>query len=195
MQSQQDTKRRNLQAWVIFLLFFVPLATAAVLYFQTDWRPGARGNHGELVIPPVPTPAVSLPTPDGDRTEEEFLRHHWSLVYLARSPCEAQCREALYNSRQMRLALGRLLERVQRVYLYLDAPPPADFLAREHPDLLVASTAGPGAAALLETFKGQPEGFWLVDPLGNVMMRYPPDQEPRGMMEDIKRLLRLSRIG
>lgn len=195
MQSKQDTKRRNLQGWVIFLLFFVPLAIAAVLYFQTDWRPGARGNHGELVVPPVPTPAVSLPTPDGNRTDEEFLRHHWSLVYLARSPCGEDCREALYNSRQMRLALGRLMERVQRVYIYLDEPPPADFVASEHPDLLVASAAVPGAAALLEAFSGQPEGFWLVDPLGNVMMLYPPAQEPRGMMEDIKRLLRLSRIG
>lgn len=195
MQSKQDPKRRNLQGWVIFLLFFVPLAIAAVLYFQTDWRPGARGNHGELVIPPVPTPAISLPMPGGEHTDEEFLRHHWSLVYLARSPCGEDCREALYNGRQMRLALGRLMERVQRVYLYLDEPPAADFVAREHPDLLVASAAGPGAAALLDAFSGQPEGYWLVDPLGNVMMLYPPEQEPRGMMEDLKRLLRLSRIG
>jgi cytochrome oxidase Cu insertion factor (SCO1/SenC/PrrC family) len=140
-------------------------------------------------------PAASLATPAGGRTEADFLRHHWSLVYLARAECDDACRAALYNGRQMRLALGRLMDRVQRVYLYVGDPLGQAFLADEHPDLLVASAAGPEGRALLEALTGQPEGYWLVDPLGNAMMRYPPDEPPRGMLEDIKRLLRLSRIG
>ena len=195
MEQDKKSRWRNAQGWIIFLLFFCPLAVAVVLYYQTDWRPGDTGNHGELVIPAAPTPALGLPTPGGEPTDAEFLRNHWSLVYIAREPCDEDCRTALYNGRQMRLALGRLMDRVHRIYLYTGAAPEAAFIAREHPDLLLADASGEEAGRLLEAFSGQAEGYWLVDPLGNVMMRYPPEQPPRGMLEDIKRLLRLSRIG
>lgn len=195
MSETPRSKPRNLQAWGLFLLFFGPLVVAMYLYYDTDWRPGGTNNHGELIVPAVPLPVASLDMPAGGRTDAEFLRHHWSLVYLARVECDDACRAALYNSRQMRLALGRLADRVQRVYLYVGEPPEQAFLADEHPDLLVASVAGPEGRALLDALTGQPEGYWLVDPLGNAMMRYPADEPPRGMLEDIKRLLRLSRIG
>lgn len=195
MEQNTKSKRNNRQAWGLVLLFFGPLAVALFLYYDTDWRPGGTNNHGELVVPAIPSPAVDLPTADGSRTGPEFLRHHWSLVYLGRDACEEACREALYNGRQMRLALGRLMDRVERVYLFVGPPPEPGFVAAEHPDLLVADASGAEARALLEAFTGQAEGYWLVDPLGNVMMRYPADQAPRGMLEDLKRLLRLSRIG
>ena len=195
MAEQAKSKRPNLQAWGLFLLFFGPLAVAVYLYFDTDWRPGGTNNHGELIVPAVPLPTVGLPTPSGELTDTEFLRHHWSLVYLAREDCGEACRDALYNGRQMRLALGRLMDRVQRVYLHVGESPDPAFLAAEHPDLLVASVATADGQALLALLTGQPEGYWLVDPLGNAMMRYPPDEPPRGMLEDLKRLLRLSRIG
>jgi len=195
MAEQGKSKRSNLQAWGLFLLFFGPLAVAVYLYFDTDWRPGGTNNHGELIVPAVPLPAAGLPMPSGEPTDTEFLRHHWSLVYLAREDCGEACRGALYNGRQMRLALGRMMDRVQRVYLHVGEPPDPAFLAAEHPDLLVASVATADGQALLALLTGQPEGYWLVDPLGNAMMRYPPDEPPRGMLEDLKRLLRLSRIG
>jgi hypothetical protein len=195
MDSNHEPKRSSLQGWGLFLLFFGPLMVATWLYFATDWRPGGMKNHGELIDPAVPLPTTSLPRLEGGQTDDEFLRHHWSLVYVGRSGCGEPCREALYNGRQMRLALGRLMDRVQRVYLYVGEPPDAGFLHDEHPDLVVASAGGPEGAPLLEALSAQAEGYWLVDPLGNAMMRYPPDEPPRGMMEDIKRLLRLSRIG
>lgn len=195
MEQKSNSRRSNMQAWGLFLLFFGPLAVAVYLYYDTDWRPGDTSNHGELIVPAVPLPEIELPMPGGNRTEADFLRHHWSLVYIGREGCGEHCREALYNGRQMRLALGRLMDRVQRVYLYVGDPPEAGFITGEHPDLLVADATGPEAVPLLEALTGQAEGYWLIDPLGNAMMRYPADQAPRGMLEDIKRLLRLSRIG
>ena len=195
MDNSSQPKRRNLQAWGLFLLFFGPLAVALFLYYGTDWRPGGSGNHGTLVDPPRPTPQVSLPGADGLPAGDGFLRDRWSLVYVARSACEEACRDALYNGRQMRLALGRRMDRLTRVYLFTGQAPAAEFIAAEHPDLQVVRASGPEGEALLAAFPGQEEGYWLVDPLGNVMMRYPADQPPKGMMEDIKKLLRLSRIG
>ncbi len=195
MSQQGKSKRGNLQAWGLFLLFFGPLAVAVYLYYDTGWRPGHTSNHGELIVPAVPLPEVELPLPGGGRTDADFLRDHWSLVYVGRDGCAERCRDALYNGRQMRLALGRLMDRVERVYLYVGEPPAAGFVAAEHPDLLVADATGPEALPLLEALAGPAEGYWLIDPLGNAMMRYPADQAPRGMLEDLKRLLRLSRIG
>jgi hypothetical protein len=191
--AQENPRRRSLQGWGLVLLFFGPLAVAASLYFFSEWRPGDTNNHGELVLPPLLAPATSLPLASGGQTGSEFLRKRWSLVYLARQPCDEPCQEALYNGRQMRLALGHLMDRVQRVYLYVGEPPDPAFVAAEHPDLIVADAGEAGP--LLDAFAGQEEGYWVVDPLGNVMMRYPPDQAPRGMLDDLKRLLRLSRIG
>lgn len=192
-----DTPRkgRNWQAWLLAAMFFGPLLVAWILYFDTDWRPGETTNHGQLVVPAVPLPEVSLPAPDGTRLDTDFLHGHWSLLYVGRGACEATCRQALHDSRQSRLALGRLMDRVQRVYLYAGPAPAADFIAREHPDMVVAGVSGPEGATLLEALPSAEEGFWLVDPLGNAMMRYAPDADPEGMLKDMKKLLRVSRIG
>lgn len=196
MNDTPDRKRRNWPAWLLAAMFFGPLAVAWLLYFDTGWRPGGTTNHGELVVPPIPLPQVPLPTPAGDRLDADFLHGSWTLLYVGRGPCEAACRQALQGSRQARLALGRLMDRVQRVYLYAGAAPDAGFLAAEHPELVAASVAGPEGAALLEALPSSGEaGFWLVDPLGNAMMRYRPDADPEGMLKDLKKLLRVSRIG
>ena len=183
------------QAWLLAAMFFGPLAVAWVLYFDSGWRPGSTTNHGELVSPAVPLPPAALPTPGGDRLDADFLHGHWTLLYVGGETCGETCRRALHDSRQARLALGRLMDRVQRVYLYPGAAPDPAFLADEHPELVAAAVGGPEGRALLETLPSTSEGFWLVDPLGNVMMRYPPDADPEGMLKDLKKLLRVSRIG
>jgi hypothetical protein len=176
-------------------MFFGPLAVAWVLYFDTGWRPTDTTNHGELVTPAVPLPPTALITPDGGRLDPDFLHGHWSLLYVAPGDCGPGCREALHDSRQGRLALGRMMDRLQRVLLYRGQPPDPAFVRTQHPDMLVASLAGPGAEAFRAALPSAEEGFWLVDPLGNVMMRYPPDASADGMLKDIKKLLRVSRIG
>ena len=195
MNDKKPSKRSSWQAWLLAAMFFGPLAVAWVLYFDTGWRPGGMTNHGELVRPAVPLPPAALPTPQGDRLDPDFLMGHWTLVYVSRGPCAEACRAALLDSRQTRLALGRLMDRLQRVYLYTTQAPDPALLMREHPDLVAASLAGPEGAGLLEALPSREEGFWLVDPLGNAMMRYAPDAEPAGMLKDIKKLLRVSRIG
>ena len=195
MNDKRPAQRRAWQPWLLAALFLGPLAAAWILYFDAGWRPGETTNHGELISPAVPLPAVSLPRPDGSLLGPEGFREHWTLVYVDAGACGEPCRAALQDSRQTRLALGRLMDRVQRVYLYSGDPPAAAFMAEEHPDLLAASLAGPEGARLAASLPSAAEGFWLVDPLGNVMMRYAPDAARKGMLEDLKKLLRISRIG
>lgn len=200
--NASDNARRRTRLGLLGLaaLFFVPLALSFYLYYGTSWRPTGGAQQGELIHPARPLPAVTLERADGTPTGEEFLRGDWHLVYIGPGDCDVTCREALRKSRQVRLALDKDVNRVSRVFLYEGAAPAAGFLSGEHPDLVAAKLSGDAAGALLGAFPPDPApliaGYlYIVDPLGNLMMRYPPDATPRAILTDLERLLRLSHIG
>jgi len=99
--------------------------------------------------------------------------------------------------RQTHAALGRLQPRVQRVLLATAACCDRGFLDREHPGLRLIDASGPADAALVAAFPRErlQRGIFIVDPLGNLMMRYDTGLDPRGLLQDLKKLLRLSHIG
>jgi hypothetical protein len=107
----------------------------------------------------------------------------------------------LYETRQVRLALDRDMDRVQRVFIASGDCCDLGFLHEQHPDLITvrASPAVFPLLALLPRIGGvSPEDanrLYLVDPLGNLMMSYPAEAKPKGILEDMKRLLRLSQVG
>jgi cytochrome oxidase Cu insertion factor (SCO1/SenC/PrrC family) len=112
--------------------------------------------------------------------------------------CAERCRTSLYEMRQVRLALDRDMVRVQRVFIADDGCCDLKFLHEQHPDLLalrVSPAAAPLLALLPRRNGGNASRIYLIDPLGNLMMSYAPDAKPKGMLEDMKRLLRLSHIG
>jgi hypothetical protein len=133
-------------------------------------------------------------------TSPGFLKGKWTLLYLGAGACSAGCRTDLYNTRQVRAALGADRERVQRVFLAAGACCDLDWLHTQQPDLITVQAnvaaapltailqhAGPSAAAA--------DRVYLIDPLGNLMMFYAADARPKGMLEDLKKLLRLSHVG
>ena len=124
------------------------------------------------------------------------------MVYPGSPTCEASCEDLLYQTRQIRTALGKDTERVQRIYLLASIPQESAQLERlldMHPDLLLAVLTSPETVQQFPTPDEVP--FWsgrqlyIVDPLGNLMMRYSAEQAPKDMLADLKRLLRLSHIG
>ncbi len=193
---------------LIFLaaLFFVPLGISFYWYYGLDTvRPGASVQKGELIQPPRPLPQLALPLAQGGVTSAEFLERTWTLVYLAPGPCDTACRDRLAELRQLRLALGRDRNRVGGVLLYSGEAPALDWLTREHAGLVAASVDDARARTeLLPRFAGEddsPEALlragrvYIVDPNGNLMMRYEAGTALRDIHDDLKRLLRLSRIG
>jgi hypothetical protein len=196
-------RRGRLQFLALAALFFVPLAVAFWLYYGPGtWRPAGDASKGELIDPARPLPAVSLPKADGSPTGAEFLRGKWSIVYVGDGACDARCRDVLYLTRQSRIALNKDMDRVQRVFLVTDHCCNGEFLTAEHPDLLVVRLQGPDAARLLEPFPAYADGpvgqagrIYLVDPLGNLLMSYSADAPDKGLLTDVKKLLRLSHIG
>jgi hypothetical protein len=125
------------------------------------------------------------------------LRNKWSLVYIGAGNCDEPCRQALYVMRQTRLSLNNDMTRVERVFLTTGNCCAREFLAQEHPGLIVLDATGAQGARLLDAFPadGRPYSLFIVDPLGNLMMSYDARQNPKGLLEDLKKLLRLSHIG
>lgn len=192
-----DKRTGRPQLLLVASLFFVPLAAAAWLYFSSGWRPEIGVQHGELIDPPRPLPAIALSLPDGGTAAADILRGRWFLVYVATGACEEQCLAVLADLRQLRLALGKDAPRVQRVLLHAGAC--CETIAQPvGPDLLVLGATGAEGAALLGLFPPATDGgpgIYIVDPHGNLMMSYPATDAARSLLKDLERLLRLSGIG
>jgi hypothetical protein len=208
-RNARDRRQRRLLIGLA-LLFFAPLGLAFYLYYgHSTWHPGGRVNAGELIEPVRPLPAVALPLLGSGSTDPNFLKGKWTFLYVALGPCAADCRTRLYDTRQVRLALDRDMGRVQRVFIADADCCDAQFLQEQHPDLITIhrSAAAAPLLALLPGIDGMtgnrsnaPSALsaprvYLIDPLGNLMMSYAASIKAKGMLEDMKRLLRLSSIG
>jgi hypothetical protein len=198
-----ETKRRpNRRPFFIVLgLFVAPLLVAFIVYYGSGWRPTGTTNKGELITPAIPLPQVALPTADGKTTGDKFLRSVWTLVYISDGACDTACRTAMNTMRVTRQMLGKDLTRTGRVFLYTGECC-APSLRDAEPDLLSAKVDAASGATLLQQFptiNGQPalqaQRIYIVDPLGNLMMSYVSDVDPRDIYKDMKKLLGLSHIG
>jgi len=204
---------------MILACFAIPLVLAT-LWLQIVRMQGSgwgSTSRGELIHPAVPLNEFSLNqftmkskgNEPGDAYREpgdafvlDELRGIWSMVYMPIGDCTEVCQLNLYHMRQVRLALNNRMQRVQRVTL-VDSPQQfSDELLAQHLGLRVLS----GSLEAVEGLRGQIrmaekdmtsllDGIYIVDPLGNVMMRFPPDLDPGKMLKDLKHLLKVSRIG
>jgi hypothetical protein len=189
--NAQNTGSGRLQLVLIALVFLGPLAVAAWMYFGGGLVPEGRSNHGVL-LEPIVTLGEELP----GSPVVPLYDAAWLLIYADDGDCADACREQLYTLRQTRLMLGREMDRLQRVFLHGDNPPDTVFLADEHADLVALQD--PELKALLDGKRPAgllAGGFYLVDPLGNLVMYFRPDIDPYEMVDDVKHLLKLSRIG
>lgn len=197
----QPRRRRLSRAALLGLIavFVGPLLFAVVMYSQDQsWRPSGQVNHGTLISPARPLEPIVFEAADGARLNRELFRGKWTLVYLGTRACGLQCETALFKTRQARAALGRDSDRVQRLYLVRQGPVARwpENLSTDHPELVLAVVDPGSRAAANAGFGEHVEGqVFVVDPLGNVMMRYGADATTKGILKDLKRLLKVSQIG
>jgi hypothetical protein len=147
-------------------------------------------NYGEL-LEPRPLPDAPLAALDGSTFRFRDLKGSWILLVADDARCDERCRTNLVYMRQIRLAQGKETERIERVWLLTgDGSPSAEVLAGQ-PGLRVVRAGGS------DVLRALPEGaagrIHVVDPLGNLMMRFPADPDPRRVLRDLGRLLRHSK--
>ena len=185
--------------WKLYLVLAIcsaPVIASYVVYYFV--RPDARSNYGALVEPQRPMPALHLTTLDGRPFDPASLRGKWIMLMIAGGDCTGDCADRLYHLRQVRLTTGKDRDRVERVWLIADATPLSTMLIREYDgtEMLRADRAE------LERWLGDARGsndyadhIYMVDPLGNLMMRFPEHADPNQTKRDLAKLLRASRIG
>jgi hypothetical protein len=189
---------RNLRTvGALAAVFFLPLLLSFWMYYGGMWRPAARTNHGELIEPVRALPGAELREANGAVAPANLFTDKWALAYVGNGECDEACRQALYFMRQTRLSLNNEMTRVARVFLATGACCAREFLEREHPGLIVIDATGPEAHDLVNAFPttDQPYSLFIVDPVGNLVMRYDTRAEPKGLLTDLKKLLKLSHIG
>ena len=167
----------RLKLALVFLACAAPLVLGwAAWYFH--WGTGTAGNYGELIAPR----ALSGPP-------FQELRGKWVLVTFDAAACDAYCDKKLYFIRQVRTAQGKDQSRLERLWVITDAGAP-------RPELLAAIEGTRTARLKVDDFPGNPvDHIYLVDPLGNLMLRFPRDPDPSKMLKDIQRLLKYSQVG
>lgn len=183
----------------ILLAFFGPLALAIFLFANLDmWQPQSTANHGQLMDPVRPLSYLQLQQSNGNALSLEDIRGRWTLVFIGQGACDLLCQTDLFKMRQARAALGRDLVRVQYLYLALDraASQSAERLQSEHPKLLSGMVQPANQQQQLEAFETQAQGnVYLLDPLGNLVLRYDDQSTTKGIIKDLKKLLKVSKIG
>lgn len=188
----------------VFGLFALPVVFAWLAFFVfPDWRPEGTINHGVLIQPPRSLQFAPLAAVEEGPLEEGFLQGKWTYVLWAGSECDEACLARLTHMTQVRLAQGKNIDRVQRLLLVqgMDAAALRD-LQGHYPGMMIAYGSPGELGGLAQDFQmGADEDvlsggyLYLVDPMGNLMMRYPPDVELRGVVKDLERLLRISYVG
>jgi cytochrome oxidase Cu insertion factor (SCO1/SenC/PrrC family) len=185
---------------LLAILFVGPLVLAVVLYF---WQ-GAIGGFGqipnpdrELIEGSPQLPPIELTGPDGGITAIDGLRSRWSLIYARMPACEETCRQARERLHQVYLALGT--DRVQLVFLApaseFRSPQPADWLIDDWLTGVLDAANEADLTGIFGTDRLDDGRYFVVDPLGNFILSYPADADQGRLLEDMERLLDVSRIG
>jgi len=175
---------------LLVLVFFGPFAGAYVAY--RFFPPDTAGNYGELLLPPAQVPMQPLASPGGPFRFAD-LQGKWVLVASDSGACTEPCEKKLTLMRQVWLALGKNRDRVERVFV-------VDDIARLDPARIepfpgLRAVAIPDGMPMPPGLANDRAHFYLVDPLGNVMMRFPADAEGKRMLKDLERLLKASSVG
>lgn len=187
------TASGRLKMLLVLLVCAAPVIASYFTYYVI--RPDTRSNYGTLVEPMRPLPdaaALPLQTPQGQPVDPAALRGQWLLVVVASGACDATCEQLLYAQRQLRETLGREKERVDRVWLVTDSAPVRAELLPALAQASVLRTPREALARWLAPASGEPleAHLYLVDPMGNWMMRFPPAFDAPKVKRDLERLMR-----
>jgi hypothetical protein len=190
-----ETRAGRWKMLAVLLVCASPVIASYFTYYVI--RPEGRRNFGELIAPQRPLPALATRTLDGQAGQLTALKDQWLLLSVAGGACEAGCEQNLYFQRQLRESLGKEKGRLERVWLVSDEAPVRQALRPALEAATVLRVAPAGLAQWLVPAAGQrlQDHLYLVDPLGNLMLRFPANMDRPAAAKarrDLERLLRAS---
>lgn len=176
--------RSRLKLLALILVFALP-ALLAKLVLSKHWYNSGVTNKGELIEPARNLQSLGLINPHQGTK--------WQLGYVLPKHCDSFCQQQIHYLQQSHIALGKYQQRVA-------------------PVVLVDKNSDPAMIAMLpiemikvnDSFTNVVSGFEyvIVDPLGQLVMRYPQVgsekelvSQSKDLLADLRKLLKLSRVG
>lgn len=172
--------------WILAAACLAPFVASTALYYW--WTPaGGQVNYGTLITP-TPIPLTAIQPIAGSPVPEQVAsgRGNWRLLVVDAAACAQRCQDKLYATRQARTMTGKERDRVDRLWLIVGDGAPSPALLAQHPDLIVARP-GPELTAALPADAS--DTIHIVDPPGNLILRYPASPDIRALYKDLARLL------
>lgn len=185
--------------WKLFLVILV-CASPIILSYLTYYviKPQSRTNYGAFIDPrDYPIPELGTHALDGKLIGLDAYKGKWIMLQVDGGECRSACEKKLHDMRQLRLAQGKEMDRIERVWLITDDKPLDTILMREFDgtNMLRAKPDAVRAWLPVEENSTMADHIYMIDPLGNLMMRFPKDADPNKIKKDIVKLLKASSIG
>ena len=183
----------------LFAAFFIPLIIAMWILYGSNTLSSSSTSHGTLFQPPQELAYFSLQTNSGAKLEKQDLQRKWTLLYIGGTACNVQCEANLTKMQQVTFALGQTSETIQRIYIGLEDSKnklAIEKLFIEYPQMQVYWFTSDQMYAAVPQFKNLSQHqIYIVNPLGQLMMLYPKHATLEGIKDDLKKLLKISKIG
>jgi hypothetical protein len=196
---EQASQKKSSGRWKLLAVIAVcasPLIASYLTYYVI--KPEGRTNYGALIDPRAhPIPALGATTLDGKPSELDAFKGKWIMLQVAGGDCDDACRKRLHDMRQLRLTQGKDMDRIERVWLVTDDKPLETMLMREYDGTHMLRARPEAVQQWLPAEQGgsAQDHIYMIDPLGNLMMRFPRDADPNRIKKDLTKLLKASRIG
>ena len=192
MSNEQPNRRARLSLVLIAAIAIAPMLAAYAVYYV--WRPTTFTNYGELITP-VPVSDAVVRQADGKTLTLDAFKGKWVFLMVDSGSCNEFCQRKLYDMRQVRLTQGKDMSRIERAWLIDDDQQPSGAVRTEYQGTHMLTAQGSPLLSRLPAQRSVHDHIYIVDPLGNLMMRYPRDADPSKIKQDLIKLLKVSRIG
>lgn len=182
--------------FLVLAICAAPLTASYFTYYVV--KPSTRTNYGDLIDPRAyPIPQLGTTTLDGKPASLDAWKGKWIMLQVDGGDCEEPCKKKLLDMRQLRLMQGKDMDRIERVWLITDDNPVETIVLREYDGTRVLRAKRDVVNAWLPADAGTTpaDHIYMIDPLGNLMMRFPKQADPNKMKKDIAKLLKASGIG
>jgi hypothetical protein len=185
--------------WILLAVVLAcaaPMLMSYLSYYVI--KPEGRTNYGALIDPRAhPMPALGLTTLDGQPISLEAYKGKWIMLQTGNGACAEACRKQLYSMRQLRTMQGKEMTRIERVWLITDAEPLDTVLMRDLDGTRMLRAPAAALAKWLPVEQGgkASDHYYMIDPQGHLMMRFPKDPDPKKVTKDIKVLLKANKMG
>lgn len=198
-QPETQPAKQSTGRWKLFAVILIcasPIIASYFTYYVI--KPESRTNYGAFIDPREhPLPQLGSSTLEGKPTELDAYKGKWIMLQVANADCTEACTKKLHDMRQLRLAQGKEMDRIERVWLIADNKPLDTMLIREYDGTRMLRANAERIKAWLPVEDGTTvfDHIYMIDPLGNLMMRFPKDADANKIKKDLYKLLKASAIG